>query len=308
MPRVVKSRDEIFSRWGYCDNHDLSRLDNQSIERDRLIGIGFVLNFVKFISFTFGDKEMISVIEAVGLRRWSLGSLIVEITNARGGKSRVYVIELVFIFSPFGNFDVFPLVLKVTRLLGLVSKTVEVEVRGIIRWVFLENRYDVLYRSIPIVHAKFEISLWRVLEVDVRTYRLVVRVDSIAKRNGIIRDPRAIRFANSYRIDDFRKARRSGKIAEMCMVRVGFECKDLEACLEKGEGDCLYIATTEGSYEALIFEAKYPTGKGKCRLYRGSKEKMDEAKNEYRDRSDSKWKFEYKGHQDVSTTELPGRK
>ncbi|GJV58192.1 hypothetical protein Tco_1459197 [Tanacetum coccineum] len=65
MPRVVKSRDEIFSRWGYCDNHDLSRLDNQSIERDRLIGIGFVLNFVKFISFTFGDKEMISVIEAI---------------------------------------------------------------------------------------------------------------------------------------------------------------------------------------------------------------------------------------------------
>ncbi|GJR99598.1 hypothetical protein Tco_0316107, partial [Tanacetum coccineum] len=65
MPRLVKSRDEIFSRWGYCDNHDLSRLDNQSIERDRLIGIGFVLNFVKFISFTFGDKEMISVIEAI---------------------------------------------------------------------------------------------------------------------------------------------------------------------------------------------------------------------------------------------------
>ncbi|GJY04773.1 hypothetical protein Tco_0370713 [Tanacetum coccineum] len=41
------------------------RLDNQSIERDRLIGIGFVLNFVKFISLTFGDKEMISVIESV---------------------------------------------------------------------------------------------------------------------------------------------------------------------------------------------------------------------------------------------------
>ncbi|GJV78870.1 uncharacterized mitochondrial protein-like protein [Tanacetum coccineum] len=68
MPRVVKSRDEIFSRWGYCDNHDLSRyvrLDNQSIELNRLIGIGFVLNFVKFISFTFGDKELISLIEAV---------------------------------------------------------------------------------------------------------------------------------------------------------------------------------------------------------------------------------------------------
>ncbi|GJY85461.1 hypothetical protein Tco_0499487 [Tanacetum coccineum] len=41
------------------------RFDNQSIERDRLIGIGFVLDFVEFISFTFGDKEMISVIEAV---------------------------------------------------------------------------------------------------------------------------------------------------------------------------------------------------------------------------------------------------
>ncbi|GJV12648.1 hypothetical protein Tco_1354189 [Tanacetum coccineum] len=65
MPRVVKSRDEIFSRWGYCDNRGLSRLDNQSIERDRLIGIGFVLYFVEFISFTFGDKEMILVIEAL---------------------------------------------------------------------------------------------------------------------------------------------------------------------------------------------------------------------------------------------------
>ncbi|GJX84970.1 hypothetical protein Tco_0335744 [Tanacetum coccineum] len=43
----------------------VDKLDNQSIERDRLIGIGFVLNFVKFISFTFGDKEMISVIEAI---------------------------------------------------------------------------------------------------------------------------------------------------------------------------------------------------------------------------------------------------
>ncbi|GJV77554.1 putative ribonuclease H-like domain-containing protein [Tanacetum coccineum] len=39
--------------------------DNQSIERDRLIGIGFVLGFVEFISFTFSDKETILVIEAV---------------------------------------------------------------------------------------------------------------------------------------------------------------------------------------------------------------------------------------------------
>ncbi|GJW26409.1 hypothetical protein Tco_0040220 [Tanacetum coccineum] len=41
------------------------RLDNQFIERDRLIGIGFVLNFVKFISFTFGVKEIICDIEAI---------------------------------------------------------------------------------------------------------------------------------------------------------------------------------------------------------------------------------------------------
>ncbi|GJU33871.1 reverse transcriptase domain-containing protein [Tanacetum coccineum] len=45
------------------------RFDNQSIERDRLIGIGFVLDFVEFISFTFGDKEMISVIEAAAIRQ-----------------------------------------------------------------------------------------------------------------------------------------------------------------------------------------------------------------------------------------------
>ncbi|GJY21609.1 hypothetical protein Tco_0394175 [Tanacetum coccineum] len=48
-----------------CDNRGLSRLDNQSIELDRLIGIGWVLDFVEFISFTCGDKEMILVIEAV---------------------------------------------------------------------------------------------------------------------------------------------------------------------------------------------------------------------------------------------------
>ncbi|GJT83584.1 reverse transcriptase domain-containing protein [Tanacetum coccineum] len=53
-----------------CDNRGLSRLDNQSIERDRLIGIGFVLDFVEFISFTFGDKEMILVIEAFEIYSW----------------------------------------------------------------------------------------------------------------------------------------------------------------------------------------------------------------------------------------------
>ncbi|GJT08723.1 retrovirus-related pol polyprotein from transposon TNT 1-94 [Tanacetum coccineum] len=61
------SRDEFFPKVGIVIRVWMSSfeaLDNQSIERDRLIGIGFVLNFVKFISFTFGDKEMISVIEA----------------------------------------------------------------------------------------------------------------------------------------------------------------------------------------------------------------------------------------------------
>ncbi|GJS09768.1 hypothetical protein Tco_0366564 [Tanacetum coccineum] len=47
--------------WTLCDNRGLSRLHNQSIERERLIGIGFVLDFMEFISFTFGDKEMISL-------------------------------------------------------------------------------------------------------------------------------------------------------------------------------------------------------------------------------------------------------
>ncbi|GJT58392.1 putative ribonuclease H-like domain-containing protein [Tanacetum coccineum] len=49
----------------YCDNHDLSRFDNQSIEHDRLIRIRLLLDFVEFISFTFSDNEMILMIEAV---------------------------------------------------------------------------------------------------------------------------------------------------------------------------------------------------------------------------------------------------
>ncbi|GJU49512.1 putative reverse transcriptase domain-containing protein [Tanacetum coccineum] len=53
---LVKSRDKISLRRGYCDNHDLS---SQSIECDHLNEIGMVVRLVKFISFTFGDKEMI---------------------------------------------------------------------------------------------------------------------------------------------------------------------------------------------------------------------------------------------------------
>ncbi|GJT26722.1 putative reverse transcriptase domain-containing protein [Tanacetum coccineum] len=44
MPRVVKSRDEIFSRWGYCDNHGLSR--------------SFVKLFVKLLLDSFGNLSI----------------------------------------------------------------------------------------------------------------------------------------------------------------------------------------------------------------------------------------------------------
>ncbi|GJS56493.1 hypothetical protein Tco_0629855 [Tanacetum coccineum] len=43
---------------------DCVRVGNQSIERDRLIGIGLVMDLVKFLSFTFGGKEMTFVIYA----------------------------------------------------------------------------------------------------------------------------------------------------------------------------------------------------------------------------------------------------
>ncbi|GJZ90574.1 hypothetical protein Tco_0662501 [Tanacetum coccineum] len=40
------------------------RVGNQSIERDRLIGIGLVMDLVKFLLFTFGGKEMTFVVLA----------------------------------------------------------------------------------------------------------------------------------------------------------------------------------------------------------------------------------------------------
>ncbi|GJU76368.1 hypothetical protein Tco_1273438 [Tanacetum coccineum] len=51
-----------FAIKGLCVYVGYVRFDNQSIKRDRLIRIGFVLDFMKFISFTFGDEEMILVI------------------------------------------------------------------------------------------------------------------------------------------------------------------------------------------------------------------------------------------------------
>ncbi|GKA59640.1 hypothetical protein Tco_0758953 [Tanacetum coccineum] len=57
----VENSDREVKRGGGED----IKFDNQSIEHDRLIGIGIVLDFVEFILFTFSDKEMILVIEAV---------------------------------------------------------------------------------------------------------------------------------------------------------------------------------------------------------------------------------------------------
>ncbi|GJX81957.1 retrovirus-related pol polyprotein from transposon TNT 1-94 [Tanacetum coccineum] len=42
-------------------------IGNQSIERDRLIGIGLVMDLVKFLSFTFGGKEMTFVVVQIVL-------------------------------------------------------------------------------------------------------------------------------------------------------------------------------------------------------------------------------------------------
>ncbi|GJT44612.1 putative reverse transcriptase domain-containing protein [Tanacetum coccineum] len=44
-------------------------IGNQSIERDRLIGIGLVMDLVKFLSFTFGGKEMTFVVNCKTLEK-----------------------------------------------------------------------------------------------------------------------------------------------------------------------------------------------------------------------------------------------
>ncbi|GJR33984.1 hypothetical protein Tco_1209668 [Tanacetum coccineum] len=78
---IAPRRNDVYVLDMY-DNRGLSRLHNQSIERDRLIGIGFVLDFVEFISFTFGDKEMILFEISswrgarVGVRTYLLGGAI----------------------------------------------------------------------------------------------------------------------------------------------------------------------------------------------------------------------------------------
>ncbi|GJX89946.1 hypothetical protein Tco_0343272 [Tanacetum coccineum] len=103
-----RSRPGINSSW--CDNHDLSRVGNQSIERDRLIGIGLVMDLVKFLSFTFGGKEMT-------FGGFGIFALIVEIALAfRVVVNMCYVVIdcdrgmppglLVFNWSCFGYRDV----------------------------------------------------------------------------------------------------------------------------------------------------------------------------------------------------------
>ncbi|GJU84415.1 hypothetical protein Tco_1291961 [Tanacetum coccineum] len=44
--RLMRSLEKFVG--GRCDNHDLSRLDNQFIEHDCLIGIGFSLDIMEF--------------------------------------------------------------------------------------------------------------------------------------------------------------------------------------------------------------------------------------------------------------------
>ncbi|GJS78583.1 hypothetical protein Tco_0728464 [Tanacetum coccineum] len=56
MPRVVKSRDEIFSRWGYCDNRGLSR----SKPFSKQIRIGTVLKF-DFLRSTCACKWLLGI-------------------------------------------------------------------------------------------------------------------------------------------------------------------------------------------------------------------------------------------------------
>ncbi|GJV38309.1 hypothetical protein Tco_1410786 [Tanacetum coccineum] len=68
---------------------------------DHLIGIGFVLDFVEFISFTFSDKEMILVIEAV------LFALIVYSTI--GIKSHGVFKKVLCAFVTFVTYSIIPL-------------------------------------------------------------------------------------------------------------------------------------------------------------------------------------------------------
>ncbi|GJS51490.1 hypothetical protein Tco_0624852 [Tanacetum coccineum] len=55
------------------------------------------------------------------------------------------------------------------------------------------------------------------------------------------------------------------KGADDFIVYYDARSKDLEACLEKGEGDCLYVATTEGEHDGNKIERS-----GSCKVRAGS--------------------------------------
>ncbi|GJV45811.1 hypothetical protein Tco_1430347 [Tanacetum coccineum] len=69
-PRLVKplvltyESDVMYGLCVYVRYVDYVRVGNQSIERDCLIGIGLVMDLVKFLSFTLGGKEMTFVVLA----------------------------------------------------------------------------------------------------------------------------------------------------------------------------------------------------------------------------------------------------
>ncbi|GKE10906.1 hypothetical protein Tco_1414457 [Tanacetum coccineum] len=158
------------------------------------------------------------------------------------------------------------------------------------------------------VRSEFEISSWRGARIGVRTYLRDGAIDG-GEANGIIRDPRhamdTLKFtampfgltnapvhaptlsltgpppgssmlaAGREDVREVFQQRRSGakrKLSRCGAIDTRNNSKDLEACLEKkGEGDCLYIATTEGLnmrqsqwmklFSEYGFEAKYHLGK-----------------------------------------------
>ncbi|GJT18234.1 retrovirus-related pol polyprotein from transposon TNT 1-94 [Tanacetum coccineum] len=147
------------------------RLDNQSIERDHLIGIGFVLDFVEFISFTFGDKEMISVIESVSRSLFDASSLLTLEAKNDALKALSRIID-----PDFGT-DIVSC--------GFVKDLDVDDISGEI-----EKHANEVVAALPCVqNVKFEISSWRGARVDVRTYLLGGAIDG-SEANGIIRDPK----------------------------------------------------------------------------------------------------------------------
>ncbi|GJW15096.1 putative reverse transcriptase domain-containing protein [Tanacetum coccineum] len=71
----------------YMHYVDCVRVGNQSIKRDRLIGIGLVMDLVKFLSFTFGGKEMTFVVLAFCV-------------NCNSLYRRHYVVMISFLVTP----------------------------------------------------------------------------------------------------------------------------------------------------------------------------------------------------------------